>query len=150
MELKEGPGGCADIPQAKEGPLRVSWRRQGPEGEGGSPKTTPLMSGRGRTNNACSQRKRAGLEARTPRVSARLCPWQTSDLTAPGLSLSISKMGLTISTSWVVVKIEPNTLCKRHLCTGLNNILYKHQALSFSFLTTVPSAKNPPDWPVTC
>ena len=58
-------------------------------------------------DNSCSQHslhKRDGLEARTPRASAQ--PSQTSDLAAPDLSLSISKMGITISTSWAAMKIK--------------------------------------------
>lgn len=117
-----------------------------PRSRGGITQDHPTNEWQRSINNSCSkhsQHKRDGLVARTPRASAE--PSKTSDLAAPDLTLSISKMGITMSTSWVTMKIERNTLCKRLLCIGLNNILYKYQA--FFFLTMVPSIKAPPDWP---
>lgn len=78
-----------------------------PQRGGGPAQDHPTDEWQRSINNSCSQHslhKRDGLEARTARASAQ--PSQTSDLAALDLSLSISKMGITISTSWATVKIE--------------------------------------------
>lgn len=118
---------------------------------GNSSKTTPLNERQGwdwpsllrHSASVHGAEGEAGLEARHPETVAGRQS-QTSHFTALSLRLFISKVRITISISWVIVKTVRHTVCKRCWCLGFN-VLYKCRT-SLLFLSMVPSISKSPNW----